>query len=244
MFVAVGFFVAVAVAKTCPDWPALGDRFEMGLPIFTAWKRYVEVRDNVDSSKWTTVFEKQCVSFRTDLNWLQKDAEETRIIATDDKTKFCGDLIRVYDCEDYNGELLFTIVSDTCVTLKTYEISRGEPSDDNPVQFTVQQAVPNILWGTWNFTINGTETYAQAELVGVLNRAFDVRINQTVAERMTSAQRNEATGLFAIILATRMLQTLEDNDNCSSFMTFGIPTLVFAGCFCLVAVVAKLKSKR
>jgi len=131
--------------------------------------------------------------------------------------------------------------------LKTYKIRRGSDEDSEDVLFSVQQAVPNIFWGTWNFTLHskasGTLTFAQAEQQGVLRHDFVVTLNQTVASQLTQAQRDEASGLFSLILGTRLLQLDKNNDSCSSFLTFGIPILVLFCCFACVSIAIKMKNK-
>ena len=43
-------------------------------------------------------FEKQCVSFNTDIDWLSSGDDPVRYWATDDKVKFCGDKMHMWAC--------------------------------------------------------------------------------------------------------------------------------------------------
>jgi hypothetical protein len=251
--------LSVGVAQECRDWPELGDKFAMEIPFISAWRRYASVLQNgvAERSEAQTTMMKQCVSYNSDVEWISASDETVRFAATDMKLTLCGAEIRVRDCNDLDGKLLFVISSDTCLQARAYRITRCGPTQQDAAECMKNgkleyEALPlygvlSLRYLAYNFTVNylGKDPvhYALADASSFFVRAAQVEVNTTTAAVLTPAQRREASGLFALLLTTRMFEKFDSNDTCSDFISFGIPVLVILGLVCCVIAVLAIRHR-
>ncbi len=242
----------VAVAdSSCPPWPDLGPRFLLRRSWLNAWHKPVFILqgaavDNPDNDQARFVLDKQCGSFRTDLDFREantKEGDGRRFAATDAKHAFCGAKILVKDCTDA-GDPLFTIMSDDCF-VQDYDIHRGD--EKGPVVYKVVRD-GSILSRFHNLTVplaGGEAVFATAEqqLRSPVFQNHVITVNATVALALTEQQRLEAAGLFAMIIATRMLDLDENGDGCTAFQIYGIPLLVLCSLLCVCVLVKALVTR-
>lgn len=251
----------VVADEVCKAWPEIGKAsFRVEMPVIGGWRRSASViqQGATERSEAATVMEKQCVSFNSDIDWLSTADESVRYAATDVKTTVCGAEIRVRDCHDLEGKLLFIIEADTCLQAREYRILRcGDGAQQDAAECAKNGRVDYLfapLYGIWslryldyNFTVNylgkTPQLYATSEVGSVFTRSVDVTVVQSTADMLTAEQRNEANGLVALLLTTRLFGKFEDNDSCSSFYTFGIPVLVIVGLICLAVCVLAVRHR-
>lgn len=252
--------LGVAAAQECKEWPDLGDdKFSLEIPFISAWRRYASVLQSgvTERAEAQTTMMKQCVSFNSDVDWISATDDTVRFAATDMKLTLCGAEIRVHDCNDLDGKLLFVISADTCLQARAYRIMRcgatqqdaAECMKNGKLEFEANPlyGVLSLRYLAYNFTVNylGKDPvhYALADASSLFVRAAQVELNKTTAALLTPAQRREASGLFALLLTTRMFAKFEDNDTCSEFMTFGIPVIIIVALFCCVIAVLAIRHR-
>jgi hypothetical protein len=247
--------VAVALAAdSCPQWPDLGNRFMLRRGFVQVWRKHLYILtgsdvDMPDNDKARFRMSKQCPAARNDLDFQTTDDEPVTFASSDVKLTFCGALIRVYDCNDVEGgQLLWTITTDSCLTVANYDVHRGDEKGE-----VVYRIVRDSIFSRFhNLTVVPTKVapelvYATAEqgFFSFKRNEHTFTVNATAAAQMTEQQRVEASGLFALLIATRVLNDDEDGDACTAFTWYGIPLLVlFSICALVVVVSICLKRRR
>jgi hypothetical protein len=245
--------VLSAAVDVCKSWPNIGsNKFRVDVPLLTAWRRFADILQEgaTDRKDATTFMQKQCVSYNSDIDWLSAD-ESTRYAATDVKLTVCGDEIHVRDCNDLSGKLLFVIQSDVCFEAREFRVMRcGDGAQQDAEEcmkngrfdflFTPINPLLTLRHYEYNVSISylgkTPVVYAVTTMDKVFTRSVDVTIFPNASTLLTAEQRNEANGLIALLLSTRLFNKFEGNDTCSNFYTYGIPVLVLIGVFCLVLI--------